>query len=223
MTRPSTKVVAAEAVRNGHRPPPPTRSVNVGRAALAVLLIVGLSLAFVQLYSSAGDRRTVLAVARAVAAGDVIGPADVAEVRVSADPGLRPVPAERRAEVLGRAAAVELLPGTLLTAAHVSERPPVAVGLSVVGLSLKPGQFPPGVRPGDRVLLVRSNAPAAGSSGGGGLLVQVRGEVLAVDTGAGQGAGTAVVSVAVDGSDAPALAVAGAAGQVSMVVEGRAG
>lgn len=217
-----TPATAGVERTNGHRPTP-SRSVNVGRVAVAVMLILGLSLAFMLLYMSAGDRRAVLAVARPVAAGAVITAADLTEARVSVDPALRPIPASRRSEAVGRPASVDLVPGTLLTRGHIAAGPVVASGRSVVGLALKAGQFPAGVRAGDRVLLVRPGAaPSAGTPSAQGAVLQVRGEVLAVDT-ANPPTGGTVVSVTVDAVDAPGLAVAASSGQVSLVVEGRGG
>ena len=221
MTATRTPQVAKGQVHtNGHRPPS-GRSVNLGRVALAVMLIVGLSLAFLLLYTSAGDRRAVLAVARPVVAGSVITAADITEARVSVDPSLRPIPVSRQSEVVGRAAGVDLVPGTLLTRGHLADGPAVRTGQDVVGLALKAGQLPQSVRAGDRVLLVRSGgATTAGAPAPLAPLVQVRGEVLAVDSSTGPG-GSTVVSVVVDAADAPGLAVAAAGGQVSLVIEGR--
>ena len=223
MTATRTPTHLGERVASNGQRPATTHSVNLGRVALAVILIVGLSLVFMLLYTSAGDRRAVFAVARAVAAGNVITAADLTEARVSVDPALRPIPVSRRSEVVGRAAGVDLVPGTLLTRAHIADGPVVASGRSVVGLSLKAGQYPAGVRVGDTVLLVRSSSNnAAGSTTGPVPVVQVRGEVLAVESSTSSSS-AAVVSVAVDGAEAPALAVAAAAGQVSLVIEGRGG
>lgn len=156
MTATRTPQVAKGRVHANGQRPSPGRSVNLSRVALAMMLIAGLSLAFLLLYTSAGDRHDVLAVARPVAAGSVITAADLTEARVSVDPSLRPIPVSRQSEVVGRAAAVDLVPGTLLTRGHLADGPVVRTGRDVVGLALKAGQLPQGVRAGDRVLLVRS-------------------------------------------------------------------
>src|SRR5581483_7392665 len=116
---------------------------NQSRVAMGAFLIVAFSLAFAVSFSRAGDRQAVLAVARPVAAGQVITAADVTEVRISADPGLHPVPASDRSRIVGRTAGVALTPGTLVTPAQVASGPSVPAGQAVVGAALKPGQFPP--------------------------------------------------------------------------------
>lgn len=81
---------------------------------VAVLVAAGSALVFALLWLNAGDRGAVLAVAGAVAAGEVIEAGDVAAVRVSVDPVLAPLPARARADVIGQTAAVDLVAGTPL-------------------------------------------------------------------------------------------------------------
>src|SRR5581483_10050264 len=94
---------------------------NQSRVAMGAFLIVAFSLAFAVSFSRAGDRQAVLAVARPVAAGQVITAADVTEVRISADPGLHPVPA--RQAVVGAA----LKPGQFPPDLHVGDAVDVVI------------------------------------------------------------------------------------------------
>ena len=194
---------------------------NQSRVALGAFLVVALGLAFAVSYSSAGDRQAVLAVARPVAAGQVITAADVTEVRISGDPGLHPVAARDRSRIVGRTAGVALTPGTLVTPAQVADGPSVPAGRAVVGAALKRGQFPPELRVGDAVDVVITPAtgvadPAAGSAA----FASVAGRVSGI-TPTTNGADT-VVSLDVAQNVASALAVAAGRGQVSLVLTGGA-
>ena len=211
---------------NGQGLAPPGRGgVNVGRIALGVLLVVGLSAGFAYTYSQAGQRRSVLAVARPVPAGQELVAGDLKEALVSVDPALRPVPANRQASVIGRSAAVALVPGTLLSEAQLATGPLVPSGRDIVGLSLKAGQVPLGVRVGDRVIVIRT--PTNPTSGNGSTVNEVvapilaaNGQVLAVDTASATNGGTTVLSVVVDSRNAASVAAAAASGQASLVIEG---
>lgn len=130
-------------------------------AAGVVLVAVG-GLGAAALVGQAGDRVEVLAVARPVPVGQTIEAEDLAVARVAADPALHPVPASQRSRVVGQAAAVELRPGTLLTAQDTTDAPVPATGEQLVGVAVRPGHLPArGVRPGDEVLLV----PVPGDQG----------------------------------------------------------
>lgn len=218
MTRPAP--VGMPASGNGQGPVA-GRTVNVGRTALGVILVVGLGAAFGLKYTEAGHRTAVLAVARAVPAGQAVTAADITEARVSADASLRPVPASERDSVIGRTTAVALVPGTLLTRAALSTGAAVPAGRDVVGLSLKAGQVPLGIGAGDAVVVVRApTSPGAGADPGAPVVVARNARVLAVQAASTTSGATTVVSVMVDAADAVTVAAAGATGQASVVVEG---
>jgi hypothetical protein len=116
----------------------------------------------------AGDRVEVLAVARTVSVGQTVTAEDVTVARVAADPALQPVPAGQRDRVVGRFAAVELRPGSLLTVGEVTDTAVPGPGEQVVGVAAAPGQLPArGLRPGDQVLLVPVPGDSAGTAGAG--------------------------------------------------------
>lgn len=85
-------------------------------AVVAVLVAAGTALVFAVLWTNAGRRQPVLAVVAGVAAGEVVESADVAVVRVAADPGVRLVPAAEQASVVGQVARSDLPAGSLLSA-----------------------------------------------------------------------------------------------------------
>jgi hypothetical protein len=133
------------------------------------------------------------------------------------------MPASERSRVIGRIASVDLMSGTLLTAAQLGSGPGVATGRSVVGLNVKLGYAPAGLRPSLRVRLVftptGNGGPLDSGQSGSVLVSEARVfDVTATPDGQGQ-----IVSVIVDDASAPALAAAGARGQVSIILLGGAG
>jgi flagella basal body P-ring formation protein FlgA len=126
-------------------------------AAIAMLAAAGSALAFAVLYLNAGNRRPVLAVTAPVPAGATIQAADLTVVQISVDPQLAPLPATEQSTVVGQPAAADLLPGTLLTRAHVGAASPVQPGQAMVGLALQSGAVPsPQLRAGDLVQVIET-------------------------------------------------------------------
>ena len=201
----------------------PSAGRNRSRVALGAFLILTLSLAFAITYSNGHERTPVLAVARSVAPGAVIAAADLREVGISSDRGLQPIPAAERNRVVGRTAAVALSPGTLLTNAQLASGPSVGPGRAVVGVALKPGQFPPELRVGDAVTIVLAAAGDAASvdGGTGAAAVSVEGRISGVTPSSGGGPET-VVSLDVADKVAPAIAIAAGRSQVSVILTGAA-
>ncbi|MGW5578621.1 SAF domain-containing protein [Micromonospora chokoriensis] len=169
------------ATRNGTPPvdapvTPPSvvrqRRVRPGLLGLAVLLIAlgGLGAAFA--VTSVRATGSYLAVARPVEVGREISAADLVSVQVAGGQGLRPVPAGRLDEVVGKRAAVALVPGTLLTLGQVTDDPLLGPGQQQIALGLKTAQVPAReLHPGDKVLLVstpdRSNATGDAAAAAG--------------------------------------------------------
>lgn len=197
---------------------------NRARVAGGAVLLGLSALVAVALYSNVGNRQPVLAVARPVAAGQTVAAADFKVVRVSADPGVRTVPAADLSRVVGQPAGVALSPGALLAPAQLASGPALPPGSMVVGAVLKPGQFPLGLRAGDAVRLVL--LPAAGSAAavdpsseqGGKADAVIRATVAAVEK-VPDSAGTTAVSLAVLPEMGPAVAAAGAQGHLSVMRE----
>ncbi|MEV7329743.1 SAF domain-containing protein [Micromonospora sp. NPDC093244] len=146
------------------------RRVRPGLLGLAVLLIAlgGLGAAFA--VTSVRATGSYLAVARPVEVGREIGTADLITVQVAGGQGLRPVPANRLDEVVGRRAAVALVPGTLLTLAQITDDPLLGPGQQQIALGLKTAQVPARrLHPGDKVLLVSTpDSNANGESAAAG-------------------------------------------------------
>jgi len=194
---------------------------NRGRLALGVFLVAVFSLLTATFFSGTGDRRAVLALRNAVAVGTPIQASDLTVVRVSADPGVRVVPASERSKIVGRLAAVALAPGTLLSPTQLGGSPGLAAGRAVVGLALKPGQYPPDLRPGDSVLVVITPAamtiqPADGSAGD---LPVLRSKVTSVQP-RGPADPAEIVSVEIPEENVPAVIAAASAGRTSLARTG---
>jgi hypothetical protein len=206
---------------DGARFAPPGRQRALPLVALGVLCAFAGALVFATAYLRSGHRVAVLVVARAVPAGSVIHDGDLRVARVSSDGGLQPVPAAQRGSVGGKVAAVPLAPGTLLARSQVGSGAAVAPGQAVVGVGLKSGQLPAGLRPGDRVMVVDTGAARPGGNGAdtvGSVLVPAA-VVFAVPATTDPASAT-VVSVVVSAPDAPRIAAASAAERVSLVLLG---
>jgi hypothetical protein len=134
--------------------PVPPRERKPALAALAVLLILGGALATTLLVLRSGDRVSAIRVTQQIGAGQQFTANAIEEVQI-ADTGIGYVSWSQRNKVLTSFAAVTLLPGTLLTNdMGVSASTELVPGKAMVGLSLKPGQFPSGVVKSHRIQVV---------------------------------------------------------------------
>lgn len=226
-TRTPGRPAAAPPSTNGARPRLPVpgagglgtarRSAPMAVAGVACVLVGAL--VFLGLYTGMDRRQEVLAVARPVAAGQVIAAQDLRIVRVSAAEGVAPVQASRSSSVVGKTAAVPLVPGTLLVGGQVGPPSALQAGQAIVGLALKAGQAPASLPPGTRVQVVDTLKSANGDAPRP--LVVTASAVVAPG---GEGAvkpstnATIVVSLIVPAADAPAVAAAAQDGQISLVV-----
>lgn len=204
---------------NGQRPTPgpePTGRRNRTRIALGVVLLVLCVLGAITLYGNASDRIEVLAVRRSVAPGQQITAKDVGTVSISSDSTLQTLPASQRRDVIGQIAAVGLVPGSLLAPTQISDDPRVPEGTVITGATLKPGQFPIGLRAGDEVLLIET--PLATATGAAAEPIE-RGNarVLEVEE-LDDASATIAVSLVVASDAASAVASAGAGGRLTLVV-----
>jgi hypothetical protein len=191
-----------------------TRSVPL--ALVGVALVVVGALVFLALYASLDTRQSVLVATRDVAPGQVLAAEDLEVARVSASEGAASVPASRRAEVIGQPAAVGLVRGAILAPAQVGESSGLRMGQAEV--VLKPGQAPLALHQGARVEVIDNGGETAA---GQARPVVLTNEAVVSDVGApSASSGTTVVSLTVPQPDAAAVAAAGAAGRVSLVVVG---
>ncbi len=213
----------------GRRPAPPStprlapRRRSLPYLVLGIVLVSGFAVAFAATSLRVGGRQPVLAVAQSVPAGHVLTAGDLRVVHVAADAGLAVVPASRRASVVGQPVAVPLVAGALLAPDQIGAPRFPPPGQAVVGVSVEPGRYPPGLEAGARVavLVIPGQDNAAGPAVGGGQAgqgaVSVTATVVGVQAGGGDQQGGVVVSLLL--AEDAAMRVAGAAsGQVSLVL-----
>lgn len=217
-TRPSGPVSPAPGFS---MPAPPQmtrqRRVRPGAIGLGIALVVVFMLAGAALFLRTGQKQAFLSVAATVAYGQQITAQDLAVVSIAPAPGLAPIPAADRAQIVGRYAAVDLVPGTLLTRAQVTSAVMPAEGKQLVGIAVKSSQLPArALRPGDRVLLVTT--PKDGTDVTGDPPTTA---ARVADVGKPDSNGTVTVDVEVDQSDGPELAALSAAGQLAIIVTAR--
>ena len=221
---------------------PKSNKVRRPVMALASTVLIFASIAiFAGLYANAGHRVPIVAVVQPVHQGQRISGADLGEVEASISGSVRPIPYSAVGSVVGKEAAVALVPGSILTTGDISNASSIPLGEAIVGVALKPGQLPSaGVVPGEQVMLIQTGLPgspaptlptssSSGSSSSAdstssqpssvGVLVP-RAEVYDVaSTGSTSGdTSTQLVSVQLPEDLAPAVSVAAAAGEVSVVV-----
>lgn len=181
------------------------------------LAVVGALIGFL-LYTKAGEREPMVAVARPLTYGQVISEADLRPVSLPADSGLSTVAWSQRSTLLNRPAATDLRAGQVVTAdSALAERLPGA-GQAIVGIAVKRGQLPgTPLAPRDAVRVVAIGAgPGATAGAPGAAGVPIDATVLRVgDT---DSSGLRVVDLLVDEGQAAAVARLAGAGQAVIVV-----
>jgi hypothetical protein len=141
-------------------PPPSTvkapsapRDRKPALAALGLLLVVVGALAAVYLQQRAGDKVGVVEITQRVPQGQAITAGDIGEVMVAVDSNINYVTwAQADAGALrGYTARTDLMPGSLLVGPMLTSSVALPQGQEVVSVSLKDGQYPVGIQPGDTV------------------------------------------------------------------------
>jgi flagella basal body P-ring formation protein FlgA len=198
------------------------RAVSSAQRRSLVRLAAGVGIAavsagvFAIAWGHAGDRVRVLALARPVVLGQVLGEGDVKVVELPANSGVAMLPASERGQVVGRPVTASLADGTLLAPVQVGGAA-VALGQAQVSVLAKEGHFPPSLAAGDAVSVQdtgssgSSSAATAAKSGGGAVQATVVDVRPASDS--ADGAGAVVVTLLcpqdsaaqVAGFDTPAL------------------
>jgi hypothetical protein len=206
-------------------PPPVTRPVFEPVRTRRRPLLIGLGLALTALgglgamwlASSGTGTVSVIGVAREVRAGQVIQREDLVSVQVAAGSGLRSVPVDRAADVVGKHTLIRLLPGSLVHPDALADKLVPAAGQALVGLSLGPGQRP-GIElgTGDRVQIVYAPGSQDSSAPSTSRVPPVLGVV--VSTVDDPEANRTVVNVTVPVDAAVRVATWGSAGHATIAV-----
>ncbi|RFS86329.1 hypothetical protein D0T12_06935 [Actinomadura spongiicola] len=210
----------------GQRLPTSPRERKPALAALAVLLILGGALASAYLVMASGERVSAIRIARPVAAGQPIPASALEEVQIG-DTGIEFLNWSERARVPRHTAAVPLVKGALLTNGMISPMDAPSSGRLIVGLALKPGQFPSdGLDIGGHVLLY---AVGGGTNGGPRPGTVLSRDAIVIGVGADDGGGAGLggprlrseqtsVDVAVAPADAPQVTQAASAGTLALAL-----
>ena len=207
-------------------------------AALAVLLILLGALGATVMVLRAGDKISVVEVTTNVAAGQPIPESAIQQVDISDVPGVTFIRWNQRANLTsGFVAATNLVPNSVLVRSMITDKQDaLASGKSLVGLSLKEGQYPDGLKAGDTVAayLVGNDAKTSGSGSASGT-----GSGSGLDSGTGTSSPIAAhlviksvsgtsnslgasgnndVTVLADNSQTSALTIAASANEVALVL-----
>jgi hypothetical protein len=147
----------------GDRLPTPPRERKPALAALAVLLILVGALGATMLVLQAGDRIEVVKVTEAIPAGGSVSTSNTTSVMVAKDDSIHYVEWSQL-DQLKKLKAVSAIPaGVVAVGEMFGDEAGVAAGKATVGLSLKAGQYPTGIKQGDTVAAYRVSS-ASGSS-----------------------------------------------------------
>jgi len=222
----SSRIPAPPAVRPGGASPQPAplrpyrdiarRRRRPGMIGLAVALTVLGALLAGYLAQTAGRKVPVLALTRPVAYGAQIQQADLAEVRIAADPTVARISARERASVIGQYAAMPLAQGALLIPGSITGQPLPKPGNQLVGVALTRSQMPGGdLEPGRSVLLVATPGPGASSPDSSPATTPA----TVVRVNPPDQNGVTVVDVEVSAGQGPALAARVATGRIALVVQ----
>ncbi len=216
-------------------PTPPAKNRRPLVAAASAGLVCLSVAAFVSLYSSAQHTNSVLVAARTIPEGQVIAKADLHAVDAATPSAVATVPTADANTVIGHRSAVTVPAGALLVAADLVTGSSVPSGDAIVGVALKDGEFPPaGLAPGQQVLVVETfgssaSLPSVSSSASGASVEPTAGSpsvtlasaamvVTSASPVSPSSGTTLLVGLAVPVATAGPVAVAAAAGQVSLVL-----
>lgn len=175
-----------------------------------VLLILVFALVFGVASMRSGTRVAVLVVNKPIPAGAVISASDLKSVRIASDNDLHPIAASRMSDIVGKSAAVTLLPGTLLVDSQLQTASGLTANEAQVGLSLKAGQYPPDLAVGSTVRVVQSDAAS-------NLTLVAKATVLSIGSPDANNGNASVIGLKVPSDSANAVVGASSASHVSLV------
>jgi hypothetical protein len=177
-----------------------------GVIALSLALIAAGGAGVAVLLLQVGHRTQVVTVVRDVQVGQVLIEQDLGRASISLDPAVKTVKADDLGSVVGKRAAVELKPGSLLTASQVTKDSLVKAGEQLVPIGLKPEQVPATeLVPGQKVQLVHVPAQGETAKASGAPPESIAGRVVKASK-AAPGTGIVVVDVATSANDGPTVA-----------------
>ncbi|MFI1759717.1 SAF domain-containing protein [Streptomyces sp. NPDC020571] len=193
-----------------------------GVIALSLALIAAGGAGVAVLLLQVGDRTDVVTVVRDVQVGQILTEQDLGKASVALDPAVKAVRVDKVDSVVGKRAAVELKPGSLLSPSQVTKDSLVKAGEQLVPIGLKPEQVPAtALVPGQKVQLV--HVPAQGAAGPGKEPGRdgpqsIAGRVVKASQ-AAPGTGVVVVDVATAADDGPTAAAWMSADELRLVLD----
>jgi hypothetical protein len=193
----------------------PTRQRNPRYVVLAVVLILAGAVVGFWLYSRAGAKEPAVVVTHRIAAGHTIHRKDLSTVPVSGQ--VIALAGAHLPQAVGKTTTVGITPGTLLQRNMFTNQPPLAAGQAELAVSLAPGQYPPGLQAGDRVVVLGLPGKNSGQAS------STQAPVLATNAGVfatgrdPSQTGGAVVTLRLAQSTAGKVAAADAANGVALV------
>ncbi|WP_323385558.1 hypothetical protein [Streptomyces calidiresistens] len=203
------------------RLPTPPRERKPALAALAVLLILVGALGAATLVLRAGDRIEVIKITERVPAGQPIPDSAMAPVLVAEDEAVSYVRwGQRGALAEDYRPAVDLVAGTLLVGEMLTTDETLGSDEVIVGVSLRAGQFPSGLKAGDSVAAYWVGDERTAEEGSARETVIA--ERVKVENIFGEsdvaGRNNLAVTLRVSRAEAPDLARAASGGDVSLVI-----
>lgn len=200
---------------SGRRMPSAQRERKPALFALAILLVALGAGAAGLLVIRAGAQVQAIEIVQPVNQNSQIPLDAMEEVGVPSGSALSYVPWSQAGQVARYFAATTIPAGTLLTEKMVAQSNNVTAGQDLVGLSLKAGQVPGNLQPGDKVEAIAIGTSCGVSSGA---VIAQQAQVTDVSGSVAAAGSAAVVTVAVQPADAGQLTCAAANGNVGLAL-----
>jgi hypothetical protein len=144
------------------------RRLRTGGIALATMLLAfGAALSGIALLSVA-KTSAYLGVKQDVPVGSVVQASDLTSVQLSGGSGLTLIPAADLRQVIGKHAAVELRPGTLLSPTELNDQPLATGNQAQMGIVVNSTLMPQHLAVGQKVILLPLGASASSTNRSGG-------------------------------------------------------
>ncbi|WP_405907150.1 MULTISPECIES: hypothetical protein [unclassified Streptomyces] len=209
----------------GERLPAPPRERKPALAALAVLLILVGALGATMLVLRAGDRIEVVKVTKDIQAGESVSASNTTSVMVAADTGIEYVEWSALDTLKTYKAKSPIYAGTVVIGGMFTKTESIPAGKASVGLALKEGQYPAGIKAGATVAVYRvgdsgTTGSSSSTTGTGDTLLVDQAKVTFVETESDSTISSTnlPVTLTVDSADAAAVTQASAAGEVALVL-----
>lgn len=168
-------------------------------------------------WAATTNTQSVIVARHLIERGSVIEASDLARVRLSVDPAVKPVAGDDLSGVVGQRATVDIADGALLTPDSFGELVVPGSGRSVVGVALAPERGPGSdLHTGDQVRVVVTSADGESATG-----TPAFHDAEVADVHVSTETGQVVVDLLVPHADAPLVAAQAATGQVAIVLDSR--